>query len=126
MAGDFNDDRTQDDGALADAQRFGMSDEEIANLRQSLGQQSGRSLWRRHLNAFMALMAGATQWRHSLSVRDGQLVERVVGLDYTALKVALDALGMALTPVEWQQLTILEAAAIGAKNGAPAPIFEGA
>lgn len=123
MAGDFADDSTQKDDALADAERWGLDAGEIEDLREQLGQRAERGLWSLHVNAFLALQAGVTQWRRRLTfVGDsGTPVERFAGLDYTALKVALDMLGISLKPFEWRQLMVLEWAAAAALNGEPAP-----
>jgi hypothetical protein len=121
VAGEFADDSTQPGDALADAARFGLSQEEIDGLREALGRQQTRKLWAMHLDAFAALMAGATQWRTRLVPDERGPVERVVGLDYGGLKVALDALGIRLSPASWTQLAVHERAAAGALNGEPSP-----
>jgi hypothetical protein len=120
VAGDFADPDTQDD-AIADARRMGLDDEEIEDLRAELGRQSDRRLWGRHVDAFRALCAAGTQWRRRLMFTPAGPTEVVAGLDYVALKVATDALGIVLSAASWRQLMVLERASAAAMNGAPPP-----
>ena len=70
-----------------------------------------------HATAFRALCAAGTQWRTRLVVIGGRLAERVVGLDYAGLRVALDALAIHLDTEDWRQLMVLERAAAAELNG---------
>ena len=97
-----------------------MSEEEIEAVREALGARTGEALWAMHLTAFRALCAAGTQWRTRLALTAGNLAERVIGLDYAGLRVALDAIGLALDAEDWRQLMVLERAAAAAMNGEPA------
>ena len=124
MAGEFDPDQYAQkaaDDALSDARIFGLDDEEIDGLRDALGRQQGKKLWARHLPAFQALCAAGTQWRRRLVFTAAGPLELVTGVDYAALKVALDILGIVLTPSSWAELMVLERAAAGAMNGEPPP-----
>ena len=91
-------------------------------MREELGKSgSGFRLWSIHARAFAALVAGRTQWRRGLAMADTGLVNRVFGLDYAGLEVALGRLGLELAPHEWGQLGVLEQAAAAAMNGDPMP-----
>lgn len=64
----------------------------------------------RCLRAFLAVSG---QWR-IVAAGDSQLWK---GLDYTAVKAGLDLAGIAVTPAEWADVQIIEAAATAALNG---------
>lgn len=121
VAGEFADQTAQKndaaDDALADARRWGFDEAGIMDLRIALGQRPGNRLWHMHVNAFRALVAGMTQWRTRLVFGERGLSERVVGLDYAGLKVALEAIGLQLDADDWGRLMVLESAAAAAFNG---------
>lgn len=85
-------------------------------MRIELGM-TGFKLWGMHFVAFRAFCAGDTQWRTRLSATDHGLVERVMGLDYAGLQVALEHLEISLAPHQWSHLRVLERAAARAMNG---------
>ena len=66
-----------------------------------------------------ALCAAGTLWRLRLVFTEQGPRERVAGLDYAGLRVVLDGLQLSLGPEDWQQLRVLEAAAVAAMNGEP-------
>jgi hypothetical protein len=103
-------------GAIADARRLGWSEAAIADLRGRLGA-AGAGVWPQNSDAVSAFLAVATQWRTTLAPgpRGARLVW--LGLDYAAAKVALDAVGIAVTAELWAALTIMELAARAALNG---------
>lgn len=88
-------------------------------MRLELGRGELK-LWAMHRRAFDALRAAGTQWRTRLMVTDQGLRELVIGLDYAGVGVALDMLGLQLTPNEWAQLRVLERAAAASFNGSAA------
>lgn len=62
--------------------------------------------------AARAFLAIDTQWR----VAGGGYGMAVIGLDYTAVRIGLRAMGIALDPDGWQALRQIEAGAIEAMN----------
>lgn len=119
MAGEFaaRPDERADDDALADARRWGLDDEEIAAVTAALGRSGNERLWVQHVAAFAALCAAGTQWRRRLVATADGVRELVAGLDYAGVKVAIDAVGIALTAEDWRQLRVLETEAVRALNG---------
>jgi|GEM_PF-6691322 len=96
----------------------------MADLHEALGELADRKVWAMHVPALSALATGGTQWRTRLIWTERGPVERVVGLDYGALKVALDMVQICMTPAQWADLMVMERAAAGALNGDPAPTLE--
>lgn len=74
-------------------------------------------MWPQHVAAVQLFLAAATQWRTVplTSVAGSRVLW--IGLDYSAARVAVDALSMPLTPVLWAEFMIIERAAIAALNG---------
>lgn len=97
--------------------RWGLSDEEVAAVKAELGHDGETKLWAMYARAFAALCAAGTQWRFRLVVAAEGFTERVVGLDYAGVKVALDALGLVLSADDWRALALLEREAARALNG---------
>jgi hypothetical protein len=120
VAGEFSGRSTQTDDALSDADRWALSDEDKADLRDALSESAGlggRAVWAMHRRALALLDAAGTQWRTRLAPGERGLVTRFTGLDYAAARVAWDALGLTVTPADWRRLMVLEAAAVAALNG---------
>lgn len=74
----------------------------------------GFGLWAEHLHVARAFIAVDTQWR----VVSGGFGMAVIGLDYTAVRIGLRAMGLALDPDGWADLRRIEAGAIEAMNEA--------
>ena len=100
----------------ADAKALGLSAEIVASVKQSMTERQGGDsygVWPVTARAMERLMACGTQWRVA-SVGMGGVV--YLGLDYGASKVALDGLGLKMTPDDWRDFRIAEAAAAGTLN----------
>jgi len=70
-------------------------------------------VWAEHLPAVEAFLSVQTQWR----TRGGDLSPVVVlGLDYPAVDVGLRRAGIELSPRSWNDLQIIELAAVAALN----------
>lgn len=93
-----------------------MQDAELWNiaLPEKLAGPTEEGIWKEHLPALQAFIAGQTQWRISQG-RDGKM--RFVGLDYTALEVAMRGQKNELSPKGWADLQMIELAAMAALNG---------
>lgn len=72
-------------------------------------------IWREHLPALEAFLAGQTQWRTGQN-RDGKL--RFLGLDYGSLEAALRGRKIELSAKGWADLQGIELAALAELNGA--------
>jgi hypothetical protein len=110
----------EEDEAVQDARRFGMDEEQISEIRAALGRSIGmafRGVWPVNIPAVAAFCAAGSQWRTTLIVAGGAIVTRFLGLDYAGLRVALDALGIAVTPDLFAGLQVMEGAARNALNG---------
>lgn len=114
---------------MADARLFGMDAQSLANLEAAL--KTGRieeysGLWPEHVAIVEAFLSVASQWRvaplssGASSIAGGFTNSRLifVGLDYSAVKIALDAEGIAITRELWAGLRTMEFAAIAALNEA--------
>lgn len=100
--------------------RLGAANEEIEAVAMMLERQAGgefNGVWPSHAAAFRAFLAVASQWRTALMTSAEGFRTRVVGLDYGGAKVALDALGIAVTPALWSAVQVMEQAAAAALNG---------
>lgn len=64
-----------------------------------------------------AFLAAQTQWR-TVTVGGGMGPSRVIylGLDYAAVRVGIEAAGIAITPELWMGLQVMEAEATTALN----------
>ncbi len=100
--------------ALRDARRFGFdaaSAERLTERLRSNGElQDG--VWPDNVETVHAFLIAATQWR----VAGTMTGLHFIGLDYAAVRVALDAEGVAVTPALWRGLRTMEAAAIAGLN----------
>jgi hypothetical protein len=61
--------------------------------------------------ALEAFLTVATQWRH---VCPGDGTVRRAGLDYAGVRAGLDLAGIAMTPVLWSQVYLIEMGALAA------------
>lgn len=107
-----------------------MDAKSIANLKAALGATAGTEeyggLWPEHVEIVNAFMSVASQWRvasvshGASSIAGGFSTSRLIfiGLDYSAVKIALEAEGIAITPDLWRGLQTMEFAAIAALNEA--------
>lgn len=75
-------------------------------------------VWAEHVSAVEAFLAAATQWRTESRgggpYTPGRMV--FVGLDYSAVDVALRRAALELSPKNWSDLQIIELAAAAALN----------
>jgi hypothetical protein len=109
--------------AIEDGRRLGFDPESIANLVKALsgpaptaGQCEG--VWPEHALIVQAFLAVSLQWRvASLGGGWAPMVPMWIGLDYAAVRVGLDAEGIAVTPELWRGLRVMEAEACEALNG---------
>ena len=107
MTGGFGGTRAGDEAAR-DAQLWGLDPLDFAPV-----PDPDAGLWAGHLPAFEAFLTVTTQWR----VSSGMAGERVLGLDYTAVKAGFDLAGIVCTAPLWADIRVLEAAAVAAMNG---------
>lgn len=109
-----------------------MDQESISNLQEALRQIEVREdapdisepisfegLWPDHVVIVEAFAVIAKQWR-VVSVGGGIAPSFLmwIGLDYSAVRVALDALEFKVTPDLWSGLQVMEEAACAALNKA--------
>jgi hypothetical protein len=93
-----------------------MSDAEIAVLRARLdrleGAEESDGVWPDNVAVVRAFLAASSQWR-SVVAGGGLAPARIfyVGLDYAGAKVAIDALGIAITPELFVGIQVMEDAA---------------
>lgn len=106
-----------------------MDAQSLANLETALSAGSSETyegLWPEHVPIVEAFLSVASQWRVAsvssgmASVAGGFSTSRLifVGLDYSAVKIALDAEGVPVTRELWRGLQTMEFAAIAALNEA--------
>ncbi|MGL5166633.1 MAG: DUF1799 domain-containing protein [Afipia sp.] len=116
---------------MDDARRFDMDARSLANLDAALNAsvavaEDYEGLWLEHVPIVEAFLNVASQWRvaslssGASSIAGGFSSSRLifVGLDYSAVRVALDAEGIAITRELWAGLRTMEFAAIAALNEA--------
>ena len=100
-----------------------MDAQSIANLRAALApdheeQGDECEVWPQHWETVRAFVVVGSQWR--VVVTGGGFVpSRIVfvGLDYLAVRTALEAEGMTVTPSLWRGLRVMEAEACRVLNG---------
>lgn len=100
-----------------------MDPQSLANLRAAMQPDDDASdadvfeVWSDHWDIVLAFLAVATQWR-VVGLGGGFEPSRIrfVGLDYAAVRVALDAEAIAVTPELWRGLRVMEDAACAALN----------
>ncbi|MET4206849.1 DUF1799 domain-containing protein [Bradyrhizobium sp. LA2.1] len=106
----------------------------LAVLREALdadtaGPDAGdefEGIWPENVAIVEAFLAVCTQWRVAPSSAGGLIspagggiaptVSVAIGLDYTAVKVGLDAESIEVTPALWRGLRVMETAACNALN----------
>ena len=105
-----------------------MDAESLANLGDALNvagaTEAYEGLWREHAEIVRAFLLVATQWRvtpvsaGASSMAGGFSTTRTIfiGLDYGAVKIALDIEGIAPTWELWRGLQVMEIAALAALN----------
>lgn len=98
-----------------DAESFGLAPEAIARL--AARPDAGGGVWPDNVQIVRAFLAVETQWR--TAVAGGMESSRIlfVGLDYTAVRAGLDAVGIEITPDLWSGLQVMEGDARAAMNG---------
>lgn len=112
-----------EDDVIAEARRFGIDGAALDHLRQQLrlGSAGGfPGVLRANGPVVAAFLAGASQWRTTSIMTRRGIATTFIGLDYAGVRVALDALAIAVTPALWAGLVIMEQAARAALNGEPA------
>jgi hypothetical protein len=119
---------------MEDARRSGMDEQSLANLRATLDAPAPQAtdefgfdgVWPEHVEIVEAFIAVSTQWR-AVTIGGGGFAgmggaaiaparPMWIGLDYAAVRVSLDALGIAVTPDLWRGLQVMEYAACAALN----------
>lgn len=109
--------RSSSHEAVADARRFGFCEADIAAIESAFSQAGGFAVFAPNASIVAAFLCGASQWRTVWAggSKGGSLL--YLGLDYAAVRVALDARGIEVTPRLWAGLTDMEMAARDALNG---------
>jgi len=105
----------------------------LADLQATLQAMDARALpedgdgvWPENWDIVCAFLEVASQWRVTAVGGGGfagmggaaiaPVMPMFIGLDYSAVRVGLDALGIAVTPDLWRGLLIMENAACAALN----------
>ena len=107
---------------LDDAKSAGMDLASIANLREALtvslpDAEPDTKVWPENWDIVQAFLSVSTQWR--MGTVGGGMVPAMplfIGLDYAAVRVALDALEIPVTPELWRGLRVMEIEAATALN----------
>lgn len=100
--------------AIEDAKLFGIPEAAIAALEgEGSDQAEELGIWPDNIEIVMAFASIASQWRVA-SIGTGGL--HFLGLDYTAVRVALGAQKIRVTPELWAGLMIMETAGRQAAN----------
>ena len=100
-----------------------MDGASLANLRAALEPDTDETdadafeVWPEHWDIVQAFLAVATQWR-VVGLGGGFEPSRIrfVGFDYAAVRAALDAEAIQVTPDQWRGLRMMEGAACAALN----------
>lgn len=119
MSGGLTSDDAQDDEdeAIRDARAYGFSEDDLDGLRRALsGDGAGGGVWPENVAVVEAFLAVATQWRTAPRPAGFGSGAYWVGLDYSAVRVGLEASGIVITPRLWGRLMIMEDAAVAALN----------
>lgn len=100
--------------------RFGMDAKSIAHLRAAMQiptEDDETGIWPENSDTVAAFLAVSTQWR-VVAIGGGFSAPALIyiGLDYAAVRVALDAEAIPVTPVLWRGLRVMESAACAALN----------
>ncbi len=90
--------------------------EDTVTALETQKQQNAEAfgVWPENGPALDRFLACATQWRAAAATLSGIVW---IGLDYAGCGVALDRLGLAMTPAAWSDLQQMEAAALQVMNG---------
>lgn len=100
--------------------RFGFAAASIEAARAALvgGPDNSAGVWPQNVTIVLAFLAASSQWRIA-GLGGGFVPARVyfVGLDYAGARVAIEAVGIAITPTLWVGMQVMEAAARDALNG---------
>lgn len=98
---------------------LGLPAEMAAEIAKALAARDGTdtefTIWPENETALNAFLASASQWRTAPAGLAGFIV---VGLDYGAVKVALDAHGIGLDAETFSGLQVMEAEAVSCLNEA--------
>ena len=98
---------------MADAERFGLPEEIVDQVRQwAEGGEDG--VWPQNVEAVGAFLWIDTQWRAAPTGSGGFLY---LGLDYASVRAGLEMAGISTTPALWADLLTMEGAALEALNG---------
>ena len=106
-----------DSEIVREARLAGMDEESLAALKGDLGEGDQEGIWPDHVETVRAFCAVGTQWRTSIRSEGLGFRQFWIGLDYTAVKVALEANEIEITRALWQGLVTMEQAAAAALNG---------
>ncbi len=106
---------SEDDAkAIEDARRFGFDPVSMAELVEALrdpadADEDDDGVWPEHIEIVQAFLAVDTQWR-TVPAGGGfaPMMPIWVGLDYSAVRVGLEAEGIAITPELWRGLRVME------------------
>lgn len=109
-----------DDDAIADARAAGLdaaAQAAIARWDRHCSSGSFSGVWPQNAAAVTAFLTAASQWRTTLTGRNGLIITRFIGLDYAGAAIAWSARGVALDNETFNGLTVIEMAARDALNG---------
>jgi hypothetical protein len=110
---------TSEPEAIGDARRFKLSEASIAGLWLMLRgmPDAGDGVWAQNVEIVWAFLAAATQWRVA-SISGGLAPGRLffIGLDYAGARIAIEAVGLTITPKLWFGVQVMEEAARDALN----------
>lgn len=99
-----------------------MDAESVANLAEALRSQAAPSagyggIWPENADTVHAFLCVQSQWRTAtIGGGFGPSVVLYLGLDYASVRVALDAMQIAVTPDLWSGLHVMEAEACAVLN----------
>lgn len=105
---------------LDDARRFNFAPELLTEISEALSQtaiEEQDGVWPDNWPIVQAFLAVATQWRVA-TIGGGMApaLPILIGLDYAAVRVALDAEAIGVTPELWRGLRVMEDEAVKATN----------
>lgn len=117
---------------IEDQCEAGMDAESLRHLTEALGADADTGVefdgvWRENVPVVEAFLAVSGQWRVTSRGGGGTfapmaggiilpIVPVFIGLDYAAVRVGLDAEGIAVTPELWRGVRAMEQAAVKALN----------
>jgi|GEM_PF-1483834 len=109
-----------EDDAIADARAAGLdaaAQAAIARWDRHRSSGSFSGVWPQNAAAATAFLTAASQWRTTLSGRNGYIITRFIGVDYAGAAIAWSARGIVLDNETFNGLTVMEMAARDALNG---------